>query len=111
MEQMEYPVIDVKRTGKKLKQICEEQNISAKDLQKLLHLGTVQAVYHWFSGSRLPNLDNFFAISKLLKVSLDELLIGQKEQEFENLNLEFELVRHNDRLLVYWEKLSAGKKC
>lgn len=107
MEERDFPMIDVKRTGMNLKQICEAKNITAKDLQELLQLGTVQAVYHWFRGSRLPSLDNFFAISRLLRISLDDLLIGKGEQDFLRLNLEFELLRHNGRLLMYRQKLSG----
>lgn len=70
----EYPVIDMAAFGKNLKRICQEKEISAKMLQEFLHLGTIQAVYMWFRGERLPSLDNFYAISKYLQVEMNELL-------------------------------------
>ena len=45
-----YPVIDVGRSGKLLKEVCRKRDVSPKDLQKYLHLGSIQAVYHWFRG-------------------------------------------------------------
>ncbi|MDR2043357.1 MAG: helix-turn-helix domain-containing protein [Clostridium sp.] len=80
MEEIRYPVIDYVMTGKKLKAVCKDKNITAKELQRLLNLGSVQAVYNWFGGARLPNIDNLFAISKLLRVPMEDILVeGQKE--------------------------------
>lgn len=75
---MRYPTIDIHLSGKRLKAICEDRNVSVRELQKMLNLGSVQAVYNWFSGERLPNIDNLFAISKMLDVKLDDLLVEQK---------------------------------
>lgn len=98
-----YPSIDIKKTGKRIKEVCEQHLVTAKELQELLNLGSVQAVYHWFQGERLPNVDNLFAISRLLEVPMDELLVEEAaEIEF---HLEFENVRQSNRFLHYWELL------
>ena len=45
-----YPSIDMAKFGAKLKEICEERNVSANDLKEYLHLSSIQAVYMWFNG-------------------------------------------------------------
>ena len=71
----DYPVIDVVRTGQKIKCLMQENELTVKDLQRYLHLSTPQAVYHWFDGMSLPSLDNFYALSKLLHVSVDSMIV------------------------------------
>lgn len=107
---MDFPLIDIKRTGKRLQNMCEAHNMTASDLQKLLHLGSVQAVYHWFRGDRLPNLDNFYAISRLLNVPMDDLLVGQADIDMLCLNLEFEITRSGERILRYWERIVGSSE-
>ena len=53
--------------------------MTASELQQFLHLGSVQAVYMWFEGKRLPNLDNMYAISKYLGLPIEELLEEEKD--------------------------------
>lgn len=103
-----YPVIDAGRSGKLLKEVCRKRDVSAKDLQKYLHLGSVQAVYHWFRGERMPNIDNLYAISKFLDVRLDDLLVSSQEKE--------ECIQKEDmgaavkRLYLYWQNLGMDEK-
>lgn len=106
MEINNYPMIDLLKTGRKMKELCDARQITAKDLQERLHLGTVQAVYHWFGGERLPNVDNLFAMSRILKVSMDELVVA-KEDEKLNFGLELERLRHSQRLVFYWNRLQG----
>lgn len=66
--------IDMRRTGIKLKKLCKEKGITVKDIQKELCIGAFQSVYDWFSGKSLPSLDNFFYLSKLLKVKMEDMI-------------------------------------
>ena len=66
--------IDMKKTGSKIKRLCKEKNITVKDIQKELGIGAFQSVYDWFSGKSLPSLDNFFYLSKLLKVRMEDMI-------------------------------------
>jgi transcriptional regulator with XRE-family HTH domain len=75
MKRYIYPVIDLQKTGQNLKRLCQEKNVTPKDLQLILQLGSVSAVYNWFTGLRLPSVDNLLAISKLLQISMNEILI------------------------------------
>ena len=73
--QIEYPVIDMKRTGQNLKRICEERRISVMELQSFLGLSCPQTVYHWFSGQAVPSVDNLFALANLLEVPMEKILV------------------------------------
>lgn len=71
---MEYPVIDVKATGSNIKNLCREKRITAKEISDYMNFSNVQSVYNWFSGKTMPSLDNFYALSRLLEVTMEEII-------------------------------------
>lgn len=75
-----YPVIDSKKTGENLRRIINLRKVTIKEIQEYLGLSTVQAVYHWLNGRSIPSIDNLYALSMLLKVSIDELICGNREE-------------------------------
>ena len=48
-----YPVIDMNRTGERIRQVMERKNVTPKDIQKYMNLSCVQTVYHWLDGTRV----------------------------------------------------------
>ena len=70
-----YPEIDIKKTGEKIRQLCKERKLMVTDLQEYLFIGSNQAVYNWFNGRSLPQIETLFALAELLEVSMDELII------------------------------------
>lgn len=96
----DYPSIDMELFGRKLKKTCENKHVTAAELQQFLHLGSIQAVYMWFEGKRLPNLDNLYAISKYLDIRMEELLEEGPDRR-EALLLRKDLSDHAKRLLFY----------
>lgn len=72
--------IDMERFGRRLKEACARKKVTPLKLQRVLGLGSVQAVYLWLAGKRLPSLDNLYAISKFLGVRMEELLEEKAEQ-------------------------------
>lgn len=102
----QYPVIDIYRTGQKIKQIMQQQNITVRTIQEYLGLATPQSIYHWFSGRNMPTIDNLYALSELFGVSVDAMLCGSRKQKFY-----FEQYPFRKHLYVYYEKfmkLKAG---
>ena len=69
-----YPVIDMKKTGETIKRLMEENNLSVKDLQKLLRLGSVQSIYYWLNGEKLPSIDNLCILSNIFDTPIDDLI-------------------------------------
>lgn len=68
--------IDVKRSGAKIRAIAKEKGVKPEQIQKELHLGTIQAVYMWYEGRRMPTVDNLFSLARLFCVPMDSLVVG-----------------------------------
>lgn len=73
--------IDLEQTGKRIKKMCEVRGMCVKNVQELLGLGSLQAIYKWFSGKSLPSIDNLMRLSRMLHVPVDYLIVvrGQRE--------------------------------
>lgn len=71
---MEFPVIDMKATGKKIKRLCKQAGYTPVKLKRILKLSCVQTVYKWFQGENIPSIENFYALSLLLGVKMEDLL-------------------------------------
>ncbi|MDO4307055.1 MAG: helix-turn-helix transcriptional regulator [Eubacteriales bacterium] len=82
---MQYPVIDVKATGKTMKELCRSRGISAKNIQEYMNFSNVQSIYNWFGGKTMPSLDNFYALSRLLGVSMEAMIVPSGTEEPDNL--------------------------
>ena len=95
--------IDIKKTGMKLKFLCNKRNITVKDIQKELCIGAFQSVYNWFSGKSLPSLDNMFRLSKMLGVQMEDI-IEVVSKPINGLQ-EYQKGQVQSHLLVYYERL------
>jgi len=67
--------IDSVRTGAFLREKILSRGYSVRDVQEYLELSCPQPIYRWFSGRVLPSVDHLYALSRLLGVHMDELLI------------------------------------
>ncbi|MCD8338542.1 MAG: helix-turn-helix transcriptional regulator, partial [Lachnospiraceae bacterium] len=74
-----YPLIDTGKTGRRLRNLSRQKDISVQEIQRCLGLTSNQAVYEWFNGKCLPTLNNFFALSKLLQTTMEDLLVLREE--------------------------------
>jgi transcriptional regulator with XRE-family HTH domain len=75
-----FPTIDKRGTGQRIKGYMLASKLTPKDIQEYLGLGSVQSVYHWLEGKSLPALDNLFALSVLLGVRVSDLLCSDQRQ-------------------------------
>ena len=73
----DYPVIDLKATGQNLRRLWREKCYRVVDLQTYLGMEYPQAIYNWQSGRNLPSIDHLYAISKLLQVTVNDILVEQ----------------------------------
>lgn len=73
----DYPVIDLKATGQNLRRLRSEKGYRVADLQTYLGMEYPQAIYNWQSGRNLPSIDHLYAISKLLQVTVNDILVEQ----------------------------------
>lgn len=95
-----YPLIDRQATGRRIRQIMDEKCVTIKDMQEFLGLACVQSIYHWIDGTSLPSLDNLYAISELLQVSMDALICGNRKPFIMKAS-----VARDRRLMTYYSKM------
>jgi len=76
---MRYPNIDLKQTGMRLETKIKGAGYNVKYVQEYLHLSCPQPIYRWFKGQILPSLDHMYALSMLLDVHMDELIVPKKQ--------------------------------
>lgn len=74
-----YQPIDQVKTGIKLKMMLKAAGYDVKYIQKYLHLSCPQSIYRWFKGKVLPSVEHLCALSRLLNVHMEELLVLQGE--------------------------------
>lgn len=69
------PSVDIKGTGARINDLRKQAGMSVRDVQDILGLGSVQAIYKWISGKSLPTIDNLVALSVVWNVSLDDIIV------------------------------------
>ena len=79
MEQHAFPVIDLRATGANILRLRKERGLTVRDLQAYFGFEAPQAIYRWQSGVSLPTVDNLYALSILLNVTMEDILIVQAE--------------------------------
>ena len=76
-KKQKFNPIDEKATCKNIKQIMDKKNISPKEVQEALNLGSIQAVYKWISPkmNAIPSTENLVLLAQLFECSLDDILV------------------------------------
>ncbi|NLC18831.1 MAG: helix-turn-helix transcriptional regulator [Clostridiales bacterium] len=74
-----FPRIDMVATGANIKKIRISCGLSVKDLQEYFGFEQPQAIYKWQWGECLPSIDNLYALSKLFRIPIDQILVGSNE--------------------------------
>lgn len=69
------PTVDMKGTGARIDSLRKRAGMSVRDVQDVLGLGSVQAIYKWISGKSLPTIDNLVILSSIWNVSLDDIIV------------------------------------
>lgn len=78
MKQSFFPVIDPVETGKNILRLRKEKGMSVRDIQNWFNFEEPRAIYKWQSGQTLPSVDNLYALSVLLEVSMEDILAGRR---------------------------------
>ena len=77
----QIPTIDMVKTGENIDRLRKKSGLTVKQLQDLFGFSTPQAIYKWQHGTALPSVDNLVALSAIFQVSVEEILILEKEAE------------------------------
>lgn len=78
-----FPSIDMVRTGKRIETVRKNRGFSVKDIQEYFGFEYPQAVYKWQHGECLPSVDNLFALARLLRVGMEDLLVTLESEDQE----------------------------
>ena len=99
-----YPIIDMKKTGRKLKMMLGKAGYDVNFLQKYLHLSCPQSIYRWFKGKTLPSIDNLYALSMLLDVHMEDLIVLQNQSIISKIDLT-NINSREKRILYYYKHI------
>ena len=77
MDQNLFPTIDTAATGRNIQRLRKESGLTVRDLQDYFGFEDPQAIYRWQWGRSLPSVDNLYALSVLLHVPMNEILVPQ----------------------------------
>ncbi len=101
-ESFVYPQIDLKKTGAWLRKLCASKGYTVKDIQKYLHISSNQAIYEWFNGHTLPSINNLLALSSLLGVSINNLLVDDVHDIIYHVDEEYNSAKFYMRYKEYY---------
>ncbi len=79
---MKYAVLNAKKTGDKIKGLRKEHHLTVEEVSLYMGFESVQAVYKWQRGDSLPTVDNLYALSQLFRTPVDEILRGDREEDY-----------------------------
>lgn len=72
----QFPVIDLPATGANIRYLRQSRGLSVRDLQQFFGFEEPQAIYKWQRGQSLPTVDNLYALSTLLDVPMNDILVA-----------------------------------
>ena len=72
------PSIDMAATGDNIIRLRRRNGLTVQDLQNVFGFSTPQAIYKWQRGTALPTLDNMAVLSRLLAVSIEDILVYER---------------------------------
>ena len=80
MTTISFPVIQIEKTGKRLRNMRKENGIRVTALCEYMGGISEQAVYKWERGACLPTIDNLLALSHLYHVRMEDLLVYEEAE-------------------------------
>lgn len=70
-----FPTIDLEATGRQIVRLRKEKGLTVRDMQRYFGFDAPQAIYKWQKGLTLPSVDNLYALSRLLEVPMERILV------------------------------------
>ena len=75
MTAKQFPVIDLAATGENISRLRRAKGLTVREVQSYFGFEEPQAIYKWQRGESLPTVDNLYALSNLLEVPMNEILV------------------------------------
>ena len=80
MQTKRFPVIDLAATGENITRLRQARGLTVRDVQAYFGFEEPQAIYKWQRGKSLPTVDNLYALSDLLQVPMNDILVPAEPQ-------------------------------
>ena len=80
MHQKAFPVIDPVATGKNIVRLRKERGMTVRDIQAWFGFEEPRAIYKWQCGTTMPSIDNLYALSALLEVAMEDILVKRQQR-------------------------------
>ncbi len=77
---MNFPAIDMVKTGQNIVRLRDVNGLSVKDLQDVFGFATPQAIYKWQRGTALPTVDNLVMLAVMFHVRIEDILVMDDNQ-------------------------------
>ncbi|MDE7184450.1 MAG: helix-turn-helix domain-containing protein [Lachnospiraceae bacterium] len=97
--------IDLIMTGQVVKREIKKQGYTIREIQKKLGLSCPQPIYRWIRGRTLPSVDNLYMLSRILGLTVDDLIVPRQSQAWilqKACNMKFRI-----RMWAYFEGINA----
>ena len=95
-----YLSIQQQETGANIRRLLKTNGYTVKDVQEVMGFENPQAVYKWLSGKSLPNLENLMILSKLLNISIENILVIDEDINIlQSINTQWYKSRHGSWLI------------
>ena len=99
-----YLSIQQQETGENIRRLLKSNGYTVKDIQEVMGFENPQAVYKWLSGKSLPSLENLLILSKLLNISIENILVIDEDINIlRSINTQWMLNRINYVLVIKME--------
>lgn len=70
--------------GERIKRYRQAVGLSQEQLAEKINVSR-QAITKWETDSGIPDIDNLISLSKVMRISLDELVMGEKENDISDI--------------------------
>jgi transcriptional regulator with XRE-family HTH domain len=90
----------IAKTGNRISSLRKNRNLSQEDLAELLNVSR-QTISKWENQEVLPDAYNLIGLSKIFRVSIDELLLGRTHSMYTSSNLSSEMKQKRDKFNLY----------
>ncbi len=74
-----FATINLEATGKQILRLRKARALTVRDLQDYFGFDAPQAIYKWQRGETLPSVDNLYALSQLLDVPVNDILVANNQ--------------------------------
>lgn len=77
----EFRGINMWATGRNIRQLRIERNLTVRDLQEYFGFSEPRAIYKWQNGETLPDIENLLALSDLFEVPVERIIVRYEMSE------------------------------